>query len=28
VNFFTAQMHIPAVFAFLAICAEYFNDGR
>ena len=22
-NFFTQQMHIPAVFAFLAICAEF-----
>jgi len=25
-NFFTSQMHIPAVFAFLAICAEFFGS--
>src|ERR1700732_3077961 len=24
-NFFTSQMHIPAVFAFLAIAAEFFG---
>ena len=24
-GFFTQQMHIPAVFAFLAICAEFFG---
>ena len=24
-NFFTSQMHIPAPFAFLAICAEFFG---
>src|SRR5262249_1288808 len=24
-NFFTQMMHIPAVFAFLAICAEFFG---
>jgi len=23
-NFFTTQMHIPTVFALLAICAEFF----
>jgi putative oxidoreductase len=25
-NFFTSQMHIPAIFAFLAICAEFFGS--
>jgi putative oxidoreductase len=25
-NFFTTQAHIPAVFAFLAICAEFFGS--
>ena len=25
-NFFTTQMHIPAGFAFLAICAEFFGS--
>src|ERR1700693_534922 len=25
-GFFTTQMHIPAVFAFLAICAEFFGS--
>jgi len=25
-GFFTQQMHIPAVFAFLAICAEFFGE--
>ena len=24
-GFFTQQMHIPAPFAFLAICAEFFG---
>src|SRR5262249_23577209 len=24
-GFFTQQMHVPAVFAFLAICAEFFG---
>src|SRR5712692_2685883 len=25
-GFFTTQMHIPAVFAFLVICAEFFGS--
>jgi putative oxidoreductase len=27
INFFTSQMHIPAVFAFLAIAAEFFGGS-
>jgi putative oxidoreductase len=25
-NFFTSQMHLPAIFAFPAICAEFFGS--